>query len=153
MIIGGGVWADLRQQRLSITLRLMSPLSTERTTTSSSPFLYQVATATLSPADIAHAYPAHLKKQNNAEVLLGEVSVVDYKQKQVKLKDGSALPTIGSLSPWIGKQLFWARRWEKYAPGLKTLDEATHIRSEVLSAFESAERSPGPKEQRVGSLS
>jgi NADH dehydrogenase len=91
-----------------------------------------------------------LRKQTNVEVVLGEVTGIDYEQKEVELKDGTAVPydwliiAAGSVNSYFGHD-----EWEKYAPGLKTLDEATHIRSEVLSAFESAERSQDPNEQKA----
>ncbi len=110
------------------------------------PLLYQVATGGLSPANIAAPLRAILKRQKNVRVLLGEVDGFDLATKQVKLKDGAAIPfdtlviATGATHTYFGHD-----DWAELAPGLKTLEDATEIRRRVLSAFERAEREPDPE--------
>ncbi len=114
------------------------------------PLLYQVATAGLNPADIAHPIRAILSSQSNAEVLLGEVVDVDPATDEVVLADGARVGfdhlvlAAGARHAYFGHD-----EWERHAPGLKTVEDALEIRRRVLSAFEVAERSHDPREQRV----
>ena len=109
------------------------------------PLLYQVATGGLSPANIAAPLRSILKRQRNTRVLLGEVVGFDLPAKRVKLKDGGTLPfdtlilATGSTHTYFGHD-----EWAHFAPGLKTIEDATEIRRRVLSAFERAEREPDP---------
>ena len=104
------------------------------------PLLYQVATAALSPGDIAYPVRAILRGQRNARVLLGEVSGVDLAAREVLLFDGR-LPydylilAAGSNYNYLGHD-----NWKPRAPGLKTLEDALEIRRRILLAFERAER-------------
>jgi NADH dehydrogenase len=103
------------------------------------PLLYQVATAGLPPSDVAWPIRSILRKQRNATVLLGEVSAVDRAQRTVTV-DGHALPfddlviATGSTHSYFGHE-----DWQPFAPGLKSIDDATLIRRRVLRAFEAAE--------------
>ncbi len=112
------------------------------------PLLYQVATGGLSPANIASPLRSIFRRQRNARVLLGEVVGLDLAAKVVQLKDGTAVPfdslilATGSTHHYFGND-----RWEAFAPGLKTIEDATEIRRRVLSAFEQAERSTDPAER------
>jgi NADH dehydrogenase len=112
------------------------------------PLLYQVATGGLSPANIAAPLRSILRRQRNTRVLLGEVNGFDLAAKFVKLKDGSDVPfdslviATGSTHHYFGND-----KWEEFAPGLKTIEDATEIRRRVLSAFERAERSNDPAER------
>jgi len=105
------------------------------------PLLYQVATASLSPADIASPIRTILRKQRNTEVWLGEVVGVDTEQREVRLQDGVAVHydylvlATGATHAYFGHD-----EWAQDAPGLKTIDDATEIRRRFLVAFESAER-------------
>jgi NADH:ubiquinone reductase (H+-translocating) len=113
------------------------------------PLLYQVATAGLSPADIAAPIRWILRRQANVRVLLGEVVAVDAAARRVALADGPALDydalvvTTGVTHAYFGHD-----DWAAHAPGLKTLDDAVAIRRRVLLAFERAEREPSPARQR-----
>jgi len=112
------------------------------------PLLYQVATGGLSPANIAAPLRGVLRKQRNARVLLGEVNGFDLATKHVKLKDGALIPfdslivATGSTHHYFGHD-----QWEQFAPGLKTIEDATEIRRRVLLAFEKAERSTDAAER------
>lgn len=104
------------------------------------PLLYQVATGALSPANIAAPLRALLRRQLNAQVLLGEVIGFDLKSRRVVLRDGelsydSLIVAAGATHSYFGHP-----EWEPLAPGLKTIDDATSIRRQVLLAFETAER-------------
>lgn len=110
------------------------------------PLLYQVASAGLSPGDIASPIRWILRGQRNLEVLLGEVQRVDAADKAVYLGDGSRLRydflilAAGTTHAYFGHD-----EWQQYAPGLKTLEDALVIRRRVLLAFERAEREPDPE--------
>lgn len=112
------------------------------------PLLYQVATGGLSPANIAAPLRSILRRQRNTRVLQGEVVGFDLAAKTVSLKDGSAVPfdslviATGSTHHYFGND-----KWEQFAPGLKTIEDATEIRRRVLSAFEKAERATDPAER------
>jgi NADH dehydrogenase len=105
------------------------------------PLLYQVATGSLSPGEIAAPIRAVLNNQKNTSVLLGEVVDIDPTAKQVSLKDGAAIP-YDSLIVATGSQgsYFGHDEWKSWAPGLKTIEDATTIRHKILLAFEAAER-------------
>lgn len=104
------------------------------------PLLYQVATAALSPADIAMPIRAIVRGQRNATMLLDEVTGVDVAARCVLTRDGARTSydylviAVGSTYSYFGHD-----EWSKNAPGLKTIDDATNIRRHVLMAFERAE--------------
>lgn len=104
------------------------------------PLLYQVATAGLSPADIASPLRHVLRKQKNCRVVLAEPIAVDLEKRHVKFEDGVVIEydwlvlAAGATHSYFGHD-----EWEKIAPGLKTIEDATEIRTRILLAFESAE--------------
>ncbi len=105
------------------------------------PLMYQVATGSLSPGEIAAPLRGVLSSQKNAQVLLGEVSDIDPVAKKVILVDGasfeydSLIVATGSQTSYYGNDA-----WREWAPSLKTIEEATSIRHKILYAFERAER-------------
>jgi len=105
------------------------------------PLLYQVATGGLSPANIAYPLRAAVKRQRNVRVQLGEVTDVDAANRLVRLADreipfDTLVVAAGAVNSYFGNDA-----WETDAPGLKSLEDATTIRSRVLLAFEAAEKS------------
>ncbi len=126
------------------------------------PLLYQVATAGLSPAQIAAPIRSILKDQKNAEVVLAEVQGIDPKSKKVFFKSGLSgesevlrgptrelsydylILATGSTYSYYGRD-----GWEKFAPGLKTVVDATKIRRKILLAFEHAEMEPDVEKQKA----
>jgi NADH dehydrogenase len=105
------------------------------------PLLYQVATAVLSPGEIAQPIRRILHKAKNIEVILGEVVAVDQEKQVVKLTDGAeGLYDYLIVAAGARHSYFGHNEWEQYAPGLKTLEDAVDIRRRVLLAFELAER-------------
>jgi NADH dehydrogenase len=113
------------------------------------PLMYQVATGSLSPGEIAAPLRGVLSRQKNAEVLLGEAVDIDSDAKRVILRDGAALEydslivATGSKTSYYGKD-----EWRAWAPSLKTVEEATAIRHKILYAFEWAERAASEAEAR-----
>ena len=109
------------------------------------PMLYQVATAALSPADIASPIRSILRGQRNIEVALGDAIRIDVDARSVHLKDGSSYQydylfvATGARHSYFGHS-----DWEQMAPGLKSLEDAEEIRRRILLAFERAEREPDP---------
>ena len=108
------------------------------------PLLYQVATAGLSPADIAWPVRSILRKQANVKVLLGEVSTVDRNEKLVHFNDDAIPYDYLVLATGARHSYFGNEHWAQYAHGLKRIEDATHIRRQVLLAFEYAEMESDP---------
>jgi len=109
------------------------------------PLLYQVATAGLSPADIAAPIRSILSGYENIRVLQGEVESVDLEQKKVTADFGEfefdyLMMACGATHSYFGNEA-----WEPFAPGLKTIENATDIRRRILRAFEEAERIDDPE--------
>jgi NADH:quinone reductase (non-electrogenic) len=144
LIIGGGFGGlsaakALRGQAVNVTLldrhnyHLFQPL------------LYQVATATLSPGDIAAPIRWIFRRSPNIRVLLGDASSIDTSARRVRLVDGGELTydflivATGSSHTYFGHD-----EWGRFAPGLKTLEDALEIRRRILLAFERAEREADP---------
>lgn len=104
------------------------------------PLLYQVATAALSPADIAEPLRHILRKQDNVEVILGEAARIDVDHKKVITTEGAIGYDYLILATGARHSYFGKDQWEKFAPGLKSLDDALEIRRRMLLAFEIAEK-------------
>ena len=108
------------------------------------PLLYQVATAGLSPADIAWPVRHLLRRQRNLRVLMAEVTAVKPGRKVVTLADGPLAYDWLVLATGATHGYFGRDEWAEHAPGLKTLDDATGIRRRLLLAFERAEMASNP---------
>src|SRR6201997_4477250 len=114
------------------------------------PLLYQVATGSLSPGEIAAPIRGILGRQKNTRVWLGDVEDIDPVAKRVLLADGASLEydflivAAGSKTSYYGHD-----DWQKWAPGLKSVEEATILRHKILYAFEVAERMPDPAQRRA----
>ena len=104
------------------------------------PLLYQVATAALSPADIAAPVRAILSNAKNMEVILEEVRSIDPKARKIQLTDGELSYDFLILATGARHSYFGHPEWEKLAPGLKSLEDAVEIRRRIFMAFEYAER-------------
>ena len=105
------------------------------------PLLYQVATAALSPAQIAQPVRAIVRRQKNCTVALGEVTGIDTARKVVRGHEGEVPYDYLVVATGATHAYFGHDEWAAVAPGLKTIDDATHIRRSVLEAFEQAEMS------------
>jgi NADH dehydrogenase len=113
------------------------------------PLLYQVATATLSPGDIASPIRWILRHARNVRVLLGDVRAVDTRTRRIRLEDGSTVDyDFLIVATGASHTHFGHDEWAKDAPGLKTLEDALAIRRRILVAFERAERETDPARQQ-----
>jgi len=114
------------------------------------PLLYQVATAGLSPADIAQPIRHILKEAKNTEVVMGEVDRIDTQSKQVHTTKGLIfsydylIVAAGARHSYFGHD-----EWERFAPGLKNLADALELRRRILQAFEAAEIANSEEERRA----
>jgi NADH dehydrogenase len=114
------------------------------------PLLYQVATGSLSPGEIAAPIRSVLSKQDNTNVLLGEAVDIDPSARTLALKDGSQVPydflivATGSQATFFGHD-----QWRPFAPPLKSVEDATEIRHKILVAFEEAERATSREERHA----
>lgn len=112
------------------------------------PLLYQVATGSLSPGEIASPLRAVLRRQQNTQVLLGEAVDLDAERRKIVLDSGeldydTLIVATGSWDSYFGHA-----EWEQVAPGLKTIEAATAIRHKILYAFEAAEKEQDPEKRR-----
>ena len=112
------------------------------------PLLYQVATGGLSPANIASPLRAILKRQANVQVLLADAIDIDAANRRVVLSDGEVSYDTLIVAAGARHHYFGNDQWEKFAPGLKTIEDALEIRRRVLVAFEAAEREADPDKIR-----
>ena len=148
MIVGGGfggLYAARKLGRAPVSVTLID----RRNFHLFQPLLYQVATGGLSPGEIASPLRAVLSRQHNVEVLMGEVVDLDVKGRRVLLRDGEAAYDELIVATGATHHYFGNDQWENLAPGLKTIEDATEIRSRVLLAFERAERETDPAARRA----
>jgi len=140
VIIGGGfggLWAARALGETDVNVTLID----KKNHHTFQPLLYQVATAVLSPGEIAQPIRRILHWAENIEVILGEVVEFDRGSREVILRDGSRFPfdylivAAGARHSYFGHG-----EWEADAPGLKTIEDAVDIRRRILLAFENAER-------------
>jgi NADH dehydrogenase len=132
----GGLWAARALARAPVDVLLVD----RRNHHVFSPLLYQVATAALSPGDIASPIRWVLRRQNNLKVWLAEAVAVDVPNRTLRLADGEVTYDHLILAAGSRPAYFGHDEWETHAPGLKTMEDAITIRRQVLVAFERAER-------------
>jgi NADH dehydrogenase len=112
------------------------------------PLLYQVATGSLSPGEIASPLRAVLRKQRNTQVLLGEALDLDTEHRKLILDSGELEYDTLIVATGSGDFYFGHDEWQRMAPGLKTIEQATQIRHKILYAFEAAEKEHDPQKRR-----
>lgn len=114
------------------------------------PLLYQVATAALAPSDITAPIRYILRRQQNTEVLMGDVREIDPRKRVVRIDDSRREIPYDYLVVATGSRhaYFGHNEWEPYAPGLKAIEDASEIRRRFLLAFENAEKSGDEREQQ-----
>ena len=139
VIIGAG-FGGLQAARLLAKLPVWVTLIDRKNHHTFQPLLYQVATAGISPGEIAAPVRWILRGRKNVEVLLGEVVDFDLHQRRVKLADLEIRYDYLIVATGAGHSYFGHDEWEPLAPGLKTIEDALEIRRRVLLAFELAER-------------
>jgi len=143
VIIGGGfggLSAALRLARAGVQVTLLDRHNYHLF----QPLLYQVATGALSPANIASPLRNILNHYPNVRVLLAEATSIDVKNRIVVLSDGLVEYDTLILATGSSHQYFGHEDWAQFAPGLKTIDDATNMRRRILLAFEAAEREVHP---------
>lgn len=149
VIVGGGFGGLFAAKRLA-KLPVRVTLIDRRNHHLFQPLLYQVATAGLSPGNIAAPLRGILWRRSNVRVLLGEMSGLDVENREVILADGARIEydylliATGASHSYFGND-----QWAKYAPGLKTIEDALEIRRRVLLAYEQAERTTDPAEREA----
>src|ERR1700694_1001980 len=139
VIIGGG-FAGINAAKALANAPVKITLIDRKNHHTFQPLLYQVALAALSPAEIASPIRTVLKRAGNVEVLLGEVTGFDLENRLVKAGDLDLAYNYLIVAAGATHAYFGHPEWERIAPGLKTLEDATDIRRRVLMAFEIAER-------------
>ena len=148
VIVGGG-FGGLAAARALRRARVEVTLVDRRNFHLFQPLLYQVATGSLSPANIAAPLRALLRKQRNARVLLGDVREIDANRRRVLLANGELPYDTLVVAAGVSHHYFGHDEWAAFAPGLKTIEDATEIRSRILLAFERAERSGDDAQRRA----
>ena len=148
IIVGGGFAGLNAAKRLGNRHNLKVTLIDRRNHHLFQPLLYQVATAGLSPADIAAPIRSILSRCKNVRVINSEVVRVDAQNNLLQTTDSELkfdylMLACGALHSYFGNE-----EWEEHAPGLKTIEQATEIRRRVLSAFERAEVTDSADERR-----
>jgi len=147
VIIGGGfggLYAARSLRRANVRVTLVD----RRNFHLFQPLLYQVATAELSPANIAAPLRYVFKKQPNVHVVLAEAVGFDTAQKAVQLKDGELPYDTLIVAAGSANNYFGHHDWAQHARGLKSLEDAVEIRRRILLAFETAERETDPEKRR-----
>lgn len=147
MILGGGfggLYAAQSLKRAPIDLTVVD----RRNFHLFQPLLYQVATGALSPGEIASPLRAVLRRQKNTRVLLGEATELDAANRRLVCDIGPIEYDTLVVAAGARNYYFDKPEWEKVAPGLKTIEEATQIRHKILYAFEAAERESDPAKRR-----
>ncbi|HZR43789.1 MAG TPA: NAD(P)/FAD-dependent oxidoreductase [Ktedonobacteraceae bacterium] len=112
------------------------------------PMLYQVATAGLSPADIATPIRHILRKQHNTEVVMEQVTGIDMQEQRVLMHNQALHYDYLIIATGASNNYFHHPEWQQHAPGLKSLADALEIRRTILNAFEAAEREPDEEKRR-----
>ena len=146
VIVGGGfggLYAAKRLRRANVDVTLID----RRNFHLFQPLLYQVATGGLSPGDITTALRWVLRRQRNTRVWLGEVTGLDPAVHTVAVDGREVEYDTLVLATGAEHHYFGNDAWVDRAPGLKTIEDATHIRSRVLAAFESAEMEADPEKR------
>src|ERR1700733_7574009 len=140
----GGLSAALRLRRAPVEVTLIDRCNYHLF----QPLLYQVATGSLSPANISSPLRTILKRQRNTQVLLAEAIGIDAEKRRVILSDGAVDYDTLIVATGSSHQYFGHEEWEQFAPGLKTIEAATGMRRQILLAFEAAERESNAENRR-----
>jgi NADH dehydrogenase len=150
VIIVGGGFAGLNAAKSLASVPVKVTIIDRRNHHLFAPLLYQVASAQLSPANIAQPIRSILRRQKNVNVLLGEVEAIDVDGKAITLDSGERLAydylvvAVGATHSYFGRD-----EWAPLAPGLKTIEDALAIRRRIFLAFERAEREQDPEKRQA----
>jgi NADH dehydrogenase len=150
VIVGGGFAGLYAAKSLGIDPEVRLTLIDRRNFHLFQPLLYQVATGALSPGDIAQPLRSVLRKQRNTTVILGEAVGVDPERREVLVADGGPIEYDTLIVATGAHHTYFDHpEWSKVATGLKTVEDATEIRSHILIAFEAAEREADPARRQA----
>ncbi|MEK6288469.1 MAG: NAD(P)/FAD-dependent oxidoreductase [Acidobacteriota bacterium] len=151
VVLGGGFGGLNTAKKLANEPDVFVILIDQRNHHLFQPLLYQVATAGLSPGDIAVPIRSQFARVKNVEVHWGEVTSVDLKEQVITSSESDLEIEYDYLVLACGAQhsYFGHAEWEEFAPGLKTLEQAIEIRRRILSAFEIAENEIDPEKQKA----
>ncbi len=149
VVVGGGFGGLYTAKNLGRENNVDVTLIDKRNFHLFQPLLYQVATGTLSPADISSPLRSVLNKSKNTKVLLGEVTDIVPEEQQVLMGDekipyDTLIVATGAKHSYFGKD-----HWENSAPGLKTVEDAIEMRRRIFTAFEAAEKETDPEKRRA----
>jgi NADH dehydrogenase len=146
VIVGGGFGGLNVAKGLGRDERVQVTLVDRRNHHVFQPLLYQVATGALAPGEIAQPLRSILRRQRNTTVLLGAAASIDPARREITLADGGPIH-YDTLVVATGARFsyFGHDEWAPFAPGLKSIDDATEIRRRILIAFEAAEREADPE--------
>ena len=149
VIVGGGFGGLYAARDLGRDPRVDLTVIDRRNFHLFQPLLYQVATGALAPGEIAQPLRSILRRNRNTTVLLGEAVGIDTERREVLMADGGPI-AYDSLVVATGARhsYFGHDDWAPFAPGLKSIDDATEIRRRILIAFEAAEREADPERRR-----
>ncbi|MEM9064461.1 MAG: NAD(P)/FAD-dependent oxidoreductase [Planctomycetota bacterium] len=148
LIVGGG-FGGLAAARAVSGAQAMTAVIDRQNHHVFQPLLYQVATASLSPADIAAPIRSALRGVPRCAVVLAQVEGVDLERKRLVFDSGTAPYDYLVLAAGVTHDYFGNDQWSDVAPGLKSLSDATELRRRILLAFESAEHEGDPDERRA----
>ncbi|WP_413577347.1 NAD(P)/FAD-dependent oxidoreductase [Bdellovibrio sp. HCB290] len=149
IVIGGGFAGLNAAKSLANKEKVHVILIDQRNHHLFQPLLYQVATAGLNPSDIAVPIRAEFSGTDNVEVHMGRVDSVNLERKTVSSQDHEIYFDYLIVATGAQHSYFGNPEWEDYAPGLKTVEQATEIRRRILQAFEDAENEPDVEKQKA----
>jgi NADH dehydrogenase len=149
VIVGGGFGGLYAARDLGRDPRVDLTLIDRRNFHLFQPLLYQVATGALAPGEIAQPLRSILRRNRNTTVLLGEAVGLDPERREVLVADGGPIAYDTLIVATGARHSYFGRDdWAPFAPGLKSIDDATEIRRRILIAFEAAEREAEPQRRR-----
>jgi NADH:ubiquinone reductase (H+-translocating) len=150
VVVGGGFAGLYAAKSLGIDPEVRLTLIDRRNFHLFQPLLYQVATGALSPGDIAQPLRSVLRKQRNTTVILGEAVGIDPERREVLVSDGGPIEYDTLIVATGAHHTYFDHpEWAKVATGLKTIEDATEIRSRILIAFAAAEREADPARRQA----
>jgi len=149
VIVGGGFGGLYAARELGRDARIDLTVLDRRNFHLFQPLLYQVATGALAPGEIAQPLRSILRRNRNTTVLLGEAAGLDPDRREVLVADGGPIAYDTLIVATGARHSYFGHDdWAPFAPGLKSIDDATEIRRRILIAFEAAEREAEPQRRR-----
>lgn len=149
VVVGGGFGGLYAAKALSRDKNVFVTLIDKRNFHLFQPLLYQVATGTLSPADISSPLRSVLNHSKNTQVLMGEVLDINPQTQKVTLQDQELTYDSLIVATGVSHHYFGNDNWEQVAPGLKTVEDALEMRRKIFVAFEAAEKETDIEKRRA----